>query len=254
MQMLSRDDQIGQYTSNYTSEQEDFIRETYPDNGPTETARLFNEKFQTDLTKVQIYNKAKYMGVRWKGRNRWRKEIVEYLKEHYSEDFVEETVKAINEKFGTHFTAYALITKASDLGLRRNYIPQNFKKGVPNPYLDSAPIGTITVWRKTKDRQYPMIKVKNIVGGKRRKENWIPYKDYVWEQHNGKIPENCFIAVADGNEENCSIDNLRCIPMKYVQNLCNHNHWYKKGKEILDAGIAWCDLHYALIDKEKDDD
>ncbi len=34
---------------------------------------------------------------------------------------------------------------------------------------------------------------------------------YVWEQHNGSIPEGCNIQFKDGNKHNCEIDNLYMI-------------------------------------------
>ena len=247
--MPSRDKKTGQFVQRYTLEQTLFIMDTYPENGPQKTAELFNEKFNQNVTKDQIYTKAKGLKIHWHGRNRWSKEMLDYLKENYAEELAAETAKAMNEKFGTHFTAPALLTKASDLGIKRVNKPQNFKKGVTNPYLDSAPIGTVSSWQKYKGISYPMIKISDKVGGQARKENWILYKNYVWEQNNGKIPEGYYIAVADGDESNCDIENLRCIPRKYQQLLCHHNHWYGKGKEIFDAGIAWCDLHYMLKEK-----
>lgn len=249
MQTTLRDDQTGQFQSVYTEEQDEFLREVYPVKGP-KTFKFFNKRFGTNKTKAGIYSRAKYIGIHWNGRCRWDEKQIEYLKEIYPNRSISETTKMINEKFGTTHSVTAVQTKANRVGVKTGYCPQNFQKGKANPYLDSAPIGTITLWTKYKGKKYPLIKVDDKVGVDRRK-NWKFYKNYVWEQHNGKIPEDCFIAVADGNEENCNIDNLRCVPFKYIQTLCNHNHWLGKGKEISDAGIAWCDLHYALIDKEE---
>lgn len=42
-------------------------------------------------------------------------------------------------------------------------------------------------------------------------QNWQFYHRYLWEQHNGPIPEGYNVVFSDGNRRNCCIGNLKCI-------------------------------------------
>jgi len=250
--MLLRDEQTGQLLPTYTPEQVDFLREVYPEYGYLETTKLFNERFNENKTAEQIRKKARYEGLKYiRGREQWPAEHNEYLKEIYAGRKLDEITEMMNEKFGTHRSVHSVRTQACHLGIKTGYVPENFKLGQSNPYKEQCPIGTISHIEKVKGIPLPIIKVNDEIGSDKKGKNWDLLKNYVWKQHYGEIPENHFIAVADGNEENCDISNLRCIPYRYMQSLCRLNKWYRKGAEILDAGIAWCDLHFTLKDMEE---
>lgn len=42
-------------------------------------------------------------------------------------------------------------------------------------------------------------------------QNWQFYHRYLWEQHNGPIPEGYNVVFSDRNRRNCTIENLECI-------------------------------------------
>jgi hypothetical protein len=75
---------------------------------------------------------------------------------------------------------------------------------------------------------------------------------YVWEQAYGKIPDKHMILNLDGNQLNCELSNLVCIPTKYRPAL-NKNKWLGKSRDITLTAIKWCDLFYALKDFEEGD-
>ena len=68
---------------------------------------------------------------------------------------------------------------------------------------------------------------------------------YVWEQAYGKIPDDYMILNLDGDQLNCELDNLICVPTKY-RPMLNKNKWLGKSKDITLAAIRYCELHYAI--------
>ena len=53
-------------------------------------------------------------------------------------------------------------------------------------------------------------------------KKWMPYHRYVWEQHCGPIPSGYIIRFKDGNNENCTIENL-CLISRLQHLQINHN-------------------------------
>lgn len=45
----------------------------------------------------------------------------------------------------------------------------------------------------------------------------VAYHRYLWEQHNGSIPAGYKVYFKDGNQLNCRIDNLECLPAHGVK-------------------------------------
>jgi hypothetical protein len=73
---------------------------------------------------------------------------------------------------------------------------------------------------------------------------------YIYEKQHGQIPDNHRIIHLDGDHENFNIDNLYCIPARYVGGL-NKKKWLNKSKEITLAAIKWCELHEMMKDEFK---
>lgn len=70
---------------------------------------------------------------------------------------------------------------------------------------------------------------------------------YVWEQAYGEIPKDHMILNLDGDQMNCELDNLACVPTKYRPQL-NKNGWLGKSKDLTLAAVKWCELNYAIRD------
>lgn len=47
-----------------------------------------------------------------------------------------------------------------------------------------------------------------------QKAEWIPLQRYVWEQHNGKIPNGYNVQFKDNDQSNCDIENLYLVSRK----------------------------------------
>lgn len=75
-------------------------------------------------------------------------------------------------------------------------------------------------------------------------EGVIRKRDYVWKKYNGEKPKGYCIVHLDGNQLNCDISNLRCIPRKYMT-LLMMNNWFSENSIVTETAIKWCELHYA---------
>ena len=68
---------------------------------------------------------------------------------------------------------------------------------------------------------------------------------YIYKQEYGSIPPKHKIINLDGNPYNLDINNLYCIPSKFIP-LINKNHWLTDSRENTLTAIKWCELYYAL--------
>lgn len=80
----------------------------------------------------------------------------------------------------------------------------------------------------------------------------IPYaqrltfkRRYVWEQAHGKIPPGYRIIHLDGDVMNCDLNNLYCVPDKFIPML-NKNHWLTENREHTLTAVMLCELNQAL--------
>lgn len=77
----------------------------------------------------------------------------------------------------------------------------------------------------------------------------VPKRRFVYEQHFGKIAKNHRVVVLDGNKENVIIDNLCCIPDKFVPTL-NKNHWLTNSQVCTLVAVKWCELFYTIKERK----
>lgn len=59
---------------------------------------------------------------------------------------------------------------------------------------------------------------------------------YVWEKHNGKIPEGWDIHHVDLDKQNCDISNLICLPKAEHTSLYSPHHNQYKNKRTIASG------------------
>lgn len=97
---------------------------------------------------------------------------------------------------------------------------------------NTDPVGT----EKVLSDGYVWIKIDCIPKAKKN-VNWRQKHRYIWEQHNGPIPEGSRIVFLDRNKHNFDIDNLACITNGAL-GVMNSRKLWSKDKEITEAGIA----------------
>lgn len=123
--------------------------------------------------------------------------------------------------------------------------PTFFKKG-------SLPATTADLWSiRQIEEGYLEIKFTDKVRGRKA---WRLLHRYTWEQWHGPIPKGYCVTFRDGDNHNCSIDNLIL-----VSNAVNARLNHKKVRHIRDASpelkdklITICKLQQAIHEKKKE--
>ena len=228
----------------YTAEQLAWIKDNYT-SYPTgqQLTDAFNAMFGCNRKMCAIRQAAtRLCGLKRNERNLYTPEEDAWLTENYPLYNSDVLSKMFVEKFGHKTSARGLISHCNSI-LNITSGRQFYEKGcVPT---NALPVGSE---RKT-SKGYIMVKLNDIKSCRGDSEtyhkNWEFKHILVWEEHHGKIPQNHTIVFLDGNNSNCDINNLRCVPKK-IAVVMARNKWFTGDAELTDTAIKWCELHYAI--------
>ena len=151
-----------------------------------------------------------------------------------------ETTRLLNARFGTSFTVRQVNAGARNRKAGPSPVDGRINPGDPRCGGNGAALvkaGNATRFKKGsvpgnvvplyserwsanhKTRRYREIKVPGPTHkpslqklGTEFAGHWVGKAKWVWEQANGPVPEGHVIAVMDGDEANCAIENLECVP------------------------------------------
>ena len=225
----------------YPPEFEKFIRETAPGRHDWETAELARAA-GWDVTEQQVkayrknhkirnglnpgYHKRKFYFV-------FSAEIEQYIRDHVDGVQAGTLTEMVNQEFGTSYTIRQIQAFKKNHNLKSNvdtrFVPGSanvnawFKKGEhPSPKTEfkkghkpanQLPVGSI---RSRDDRSgNPQVYIKLSDTGCQTKD-WYPYNRYLWEQAHGPIDKGMCVAYLDGNQYNCVLENLICVPRSAI--------------------------------------
>ena len=219
----------------YTEEENTFLKSLKGTDTYKNIALAFNKKFNCNVSKEATRRKM--------ARGFYISHVSKYTQEQ--DDFIRENakvyslekVKADFEKlYGFEITKQAIVDRC-----RRVYFSAPSKA---NKKLDFRQYWCeFEIGAEIEKDGYILIKIDNQVRNKR--SNWKYKHHYIWEQHFGKMPKNHRIIFLDGDKHNFDIDNLSCVPLKYVC-LFASNHWNFNNSELSKTAIKWCKLFYNL--------
>lgn len=170
----------------------------------------------------------------------WRaytKEMDDWLIENYSKMGRIASITKFKEIFDVSYTANSIGYHAKyDLGLSVDrYVAYQNRHDLH----DGAERRLYTEGEIRRDADgYCMIKLNN---------KWIPYRRYLWEQVNGKIPKGYSVTYLDSPDD-YSMENTVCVPRKYITLLTSHK-LRAENKTITKCGIKWCELYYVLVEQ-----
>ena len=213
----------------YSAEIDDYLRQIVPGTPFKEVTAKVNEKFGRDLTEKQIRAHCKTLGLRngCKHGNPagysslFTKEEQEFIARNVRGRLTTDLTDMLNAEFGTSYTPRQIRTYKKNHHLqsgvdctfratgRRFTLPKGtripgsekgwFKKGqMPHNHLE---VGAKAV---TKDG-YIRVKIAEP-------NYWEFLHLLVWQEANGPIPPDHNIIFLDNNKQNCSLENLYCIP------------------------------------------
>jgi len=218
----------------YTQEQINYLKKIIKGRILPQISKLYKEKYGREITQNELFAFRKKYKVKSginsiKGRYKYNysDDEIEFLKELIKNKYKNDIIKLYKEKYNKEITKTQLKLFKRRYNVRCNF-DGRFQKGkVKNP-KPPKPIGTERIYY---DNGKKRIMVKS--GNKK----WIEKTRYIYEQHYGKIPDNCVIIFLDGNRDNFDIKNLKCITHKEHEIMAGNNLYFKN-KELNETSIA----------------
>ena len=266
----------------YPQEVHEFVKKWSPKLRDADLAEACNKELGTNFTaqKMKAFrsNHKYYNGMKqwtkeeyWKYQKRYPKGMYEFVRDNSWGVSSKEMAEMVYEKFGYEFTAtgmkqfrqrhgiksgvtgwyqkgHAPGTKGKTLEEICKYDPEKlarvrktqFKTGTKPPNM--KPIGTVSIIDG-----YKYIKVSDNGS---RNDMWKLMHRYVWEQHNGPIPEGMLITFKDQDHMNCDIDNLMLITQAENVTLAK-KHYRSINPEVTETGLNLVRLEKIIKDKKK---
>lgn len=245
-----------------TAEQENYIKIHWDEMSSESLRKQFNEVFGVSYKYTTFLYHTKQLGLSKHNSHRYTAEEDDFLRDNSNRMTRKELTDLFNKTYGTQIKECA-ITQRCHLkgwdgqtngqfkkgsvpwekteGGREEYVKKlkggnigSFKKGhIPNGTLE---LGTVRLWGHE-------LKIKTDDG-------WKNIRRYLWEKEHGAIPDGCVIISTDGNISEKDINKLRLVSNRTHTTLISNN-WFGKGSEIVDTGIAWCNLKNALERSEE---
>ena len=248
----------------YSAEIDAYLRQIVPGTPFKEVTAKVNEKFGRDLTVKQIKAHCNNLKLRNGCRHGlpsgysilFTKAEQDFIAEHYKGILTADLTDMLNKEFGT------------------NYKPSQLRSYKKNRHMASGVDGTF----RAEGRRYKLPKGTRIPGSEKGwfKKGQMPHNHLevgaqvftfdgyikvkiaepnyweflhklVWQEANGPIPPEHNIIFLDGNKQNCSLENLYCIPKdEYgaLQSLRSEN------PEITLTAAAVVKLKYLALEKD----
>ena len=92
--------------------------------------------------------------------------------------------------------------------------------------------------------------VKKVQDFGNQQKRWRFLHRLVWEEHNGPIPKGCVISFADGNKQNCAIENL-VLETKAQHATKNRQGWKSWDRESAETYNLLADVKSAVSRKKR---
>jgi len=248
----------------YSAEIDDYLRQIVPGTPFKEVTAKVNEKFGRNLTVKQIAEHCKHLGLKNGCKHGlpmgysilFTKAEQDFIAEHYKGILTADLTDMLNKEFGTDYKPSQLRSYKKNRHMssgvdgtfratgRRFKIPKGtripgsekgwFKKGqMPHNHMEvGAQVFTFDGYIKVKIAE---------------PNYWEFLHKLVWQEANGPIPPEHNIIFLDGNRQNCSLENLYCIPKdEYgaLQSLRSEN------PEITLTAAAVVKLKYLALEKD----
>ena len=198
-------------------------------------AEKFNEEFGTNVKHEYLKRHCNKLGLK-KSHHMYTGEEVEWLKENINNYPTKELVDLFNKEFNSNLSM-------SGFDGFRYRMAKGVKKDEFSKFHTRTPIGS-----EKKHGKYIYVKVREPKDDDPSGNWWnncCELKQHiVWKEHYGEIPEGYQIIFLNNNTYDCRIENLYCIPKKFLPYMM-HNKWFSDNPEVTLAAIKWCELMYA---------
>lgn len=212
----------------YTDEQIEFIKSIYKGRSHKELTELFNEKFNTKRTVIQIKNACfvrKFLDNRG---IRYTKEEIQWLQDTVPGKRWSEVTTLFNEKFSRKKTKNQIMIFCCSKGIHN---------GISFGPSD-ADNGSVYI----KDNRYSLIKVDGT---------WESMGRHEWKKHFGTIPKGNLVIYADGNSKNFSKDNLLVVTRAELI-ILNRKNLRFSNPELTKTGVLIAKLLIKIKERQKE--
>ena len=202
--------------------------------------KAYNEAHPDKRTEKGLgYHTSQYLDMR--RIRKFTKEEIAFLKEYYPVLIDYEFLDAFEARFGWRPAKKRIFQSACDFGIKKTPETRYRSKRMQN----LRPLGSEHI---TKRGGQINVFVKVCDTGDWWTD-WKPKQFVVWEEANGKIPKGHAIVFIDGNTTNCDLDNLMCIPKRYLGMMNKLFKNNSKDPELKKLKIEWCKLYDELKEK-----
>ncbi|MEM0953332.1 MAG: HNH endonuclease signature motif containing protein [Pseudomonadota bacterium] len=264
----------------YTDEMLSFLREEYPRLGMPALVGAFNERFGTsksrDAIKSALSNNrivsGRPVGTRKGQYQLFTQEQADFVAQAWRNHTAAEVARLVNAKFGLSIREGQIRTfvknhdmkNGRDTRFKPGHVPANKGRKGYSPGGRSVETQFKRGHRpaNTKDgffhericskNGYILIKVPEInpytgtFGWYRAKHRWI------WEAEVGPIPDGHAVVFLDGDQTNCDIENLRCVPRGVLTRFNKMQMGELQGEERKAAWLTAEVIHFShALEREK---
>lgn len=211
----------------YTDEEKDFLEEFAPGHSWQEIIDTFRNRFGAEISAQCLSSVLCKYGIRTNTREKYTEEEKQFLKQyipgHTQKEIISEYKKLFEKDISltnlkNFKTYYGLISGTHDR--------TRFKKS----YLEKE-VGDEILLKNG----YVLKKISE------EPSRWEFKHRYIWEQAFGKIPDGYLVVFADGNKENCDLNNLRLISRK-TQAVMNGSGLSEATGEYFDTAVMIAEL------------
>lgn len=215
----------------YNQEHFDWIRgnfNRYPNS--SEMASAFAQTFNISMKASTMRALWKRLDLRKNNQHHYSLEEDLWLRENANTVPYSKLVQLFNSKFNSNVTSSALMQHCQ--------IYLDIYSDNPNEFNNRIAWNKAFLGDESIDKRSGTLLVKTEKG-------WINKARYIYERAHGEIPDNHQIIFLDSNRQNFDLNNLYCIPVKYMR-MMNRNNWCTEDREITLAAIKYCELYYGM--------
>jgi hypothetical protein len=172
-------------------------------------------------------------------------EHVEFIKKHYAGRTMKDVVPLFNKHFGLNKTEKALSCMLHKRGLNLGSKQNTFKKG--STPKNSRPLYS----EKTTPHGVVSVKIPNNKPNAKRKTKWQHKQKFIWEKHNGPVPDGYFVTFRGPDTNNFEPENLMLVSRAELLQL-NKNRYRKQPEELKPTVLALSKLQAGISAKRKE--
>lgn len=199
-----------------------------------DVADAFNNQFNANRKATNLKRHCNILGLR-KSYHSYSDVEVQWLKDNIDKYPVEELLKRFNKEFSVNLTYDGFLSFRYRCA--RGIIKKDKGKFMKKVSVGEERVHGKYIYVKTKETDEKM-------DGDWRKLSCELKQHIVWKEHYGEIPEGHQIVFLNNNTHDCRIENLYCIPKKFLPYMM-HNKWFSDNPEVTLTAIKWCELMYA---------